>query len=543
MRLLFILLWSLQAFAAFNLTWGMPALSLDSNPPLGDTDSNAYIAMDPDGNAVATWSRTTGAGASENVWAAVYNHSLRVWTGAVKISGSGSSMNSQTAVDDGGNAIFLWEEGFPTQIQYRTLSKEGVWTPDLSMPPARVSQSKNAQTFPQIAVDSNGSALAIWTEFFGGINHVFSAYKPFDSSWVHLGEISSGVQDALLVPSKALKIRQGNGFAVWQESGEQIHGARFMDGVWKAPIAIAEEKATSPSAGMDSNADVVIVWSQNHAILSKTIVNGVLSETPLVISHPEYIAERPHVDLDDEGNAVVVFERFNTIHKFISGSTLAKGAASWSIPVDISAPSPVDAEAAGYPVFSMNSIGDGVAIWKEWTGTNMVIQGAGYSLGTWSSIRTLSSLMGDAGSPVPAYDIFVTLNDGGNILAIWPEDPSKKGAQQIKATAGVGLANLGPLPPLADPETLMQGVVTGTQRLHRFPAHADLINVLTWTSPGNVTQYNIYRGGLSYLIATTKDTRYEDHQRIPKEPVTYLITSVDHFGQESSPITIVVNPL
>lgn len=540
MRALF-LLWTLQGFAAFNLTWGTPALSLDANPPLGDTDNNAYIAIDSGGNAVATWSRTTGSQASEKIWASIYNHSLRVWTGPVKISAEGSASNSQTAMDKEGNAIFIWEEGFPTRICYRVLSQAGIWSPDLSSPPGTVQPSKNGQTMPQVAFDGRGRAIAVWRELFDGVHHVFSAQKFPDSNWVGFGEISSGQRDACFIPSKSLVVnRAGEGFAIWEEADGKISGGRLVEGGWLPSFLVAENGASSPSAGIDDQGDVIAVWSQDHAIFSKRIEQGNVSKESLVISNPNYIAERPHVGVDANGNAIVVYERYNSIHKFIVASTLAKGAPLWTLPIDISVPSPSDAAAAGYPVFSMNSIGDAVAIWKEWTGENMVIRGAGYSVGTWSSIKTLSSLKANAGSSMPAYDISVALNNAGNILAIWPEDPLKNGAGQIKATAGTGLANQGPMPPRIDPASLIEGVATGRQEFHRFPAHADLINILTWESPGNVSHFNIYRGSLSSLIATTSVLRYEDHQRLPKQKETYLITSVDQHGQESSPITIVV---
>ena len=120
-RALFFLL-VIQGYAAFNLTWGMPAVNLDSNPPIGDTDVNAAVAIDPFGNGVATWGRTTDANVTEDIWAALYNHSTRTWTGALKISGGASAANSQVAMDSFGNAIFIWDEGFPTQIKSRTLS-------------------------------------------------------------------------------------------------------------------------------------------------------------------------------------------------------------------------------------------------------------------------------------------------------------------------------------------------------------------------------------------------------------------------------------
>ncbi len=116
------------------------------------------------------------------------------------------------------------------------------------------------------------------------------------------------------------------------------------------------------------------------------------------------------------------------------------------------------------------------------------------------------------------------------------------GVQQIIASMGVGLPSEGPLPPVVIPATVFQGIVKGKQIAHRFPAHIDLINVLSWDSPAGVDHFNVYRGNLSSLIATTKAPYYEDHQRIPKKGDTYLITSIDERGQESTPMTIVVVP-
>jgi hypothetical protein len=128
------------------------------------------------------------------------------------------------------------------------------------------------------------------------------------------------------------------------------------------------------------------------------------------------------------------------------------------------------------------------------------------------------------------------------MLAIWPEDPNRTGALQIKATAGVGLANAGPLPPLADPQTVLNGIASGTQIMHKFPAHCDLINILSWTATGEISHFNVYRNNFSSLIGTTTSNYFEDHQRPLKTQETYLITAIDLHGQESTPMTIVVDP-
>ena len=544
--------WAMRGFAIFNLTWGMPALNLDSNPPIGDTDSNASIALDAKGNAIASWSRTTEAAASEKIWVTLYNHSLRTWTGAVQVSKEGAAANSQVAMDPLGNAMIVWEEGFPSRIKYRILSKEGVWTPDLSMPACDVYPSIHAQTYPQIAIDSSNRTIVVWMELIRGKEQVMSSVNFQGSLWVHFGNISSGEKSALLIPQKSLALNNSSGMAmaVWEERDREtseIHAAQFTGGIWMPSFPVANipgEEACSPSVAIDHEGNVVVVWSQNHQIRSKILQNGQLSEENSTLSHPNYTAIHPHVGIDGNGNAIVVYERMDTMHKFISGAFLPKGAANWSHPIDISSQSPIYAMVAGYPVLSVNEIGDAVVIWKEFTDGHIVIQGAGYSLGTWSNTKTLSSLTGNSGSKIPAYDSSVVLNNNGTILAIWPEDPAGTGSFQIKSTAGVGLAAIGPLPPVAHPDTyILGGIASGKQIRHRFPAHEDLINVLTWTSPAEVYRFHIYRENLSTLIASVDTHFYEDHQRTPKEPVKYLITSVNAYGQESCPMTLVVPPL
>lgn len=314
-----VFFWVVQAYAAFNLTWGTPALNLDSNPPIGDTDENAKIAMDSNGNTIASWSRTAGAGAIQDVWAALYNHSLRTWTGAVKISGGGNAANSRVAIDAKGNAIVVWDEGFPSQIMFRTLTKEGLWIPDLSHPATLVCESDHAEREAQIAMDSSGNALAIWMEFPQGISRVYSAKKLASSSeWVSLGLLSSEERSAALFPTKAIAMNDsGYAIAVWQEAGE-IHGAEYVQGHWmpSMPISINPgRKASSPSVGVDEVNNGVIVWEQEERVLSRALSNGQLSGNILYASGSDSKACNPNLGVDAKGNALVVFERSDGLHK------------------------------------------------------------------------------------------------------------------------------------------------------------------------------------------------------------------------------------
>lgn len=545
MRKLFFL-WVIQGYAAFNLTWAVPAVNLDSNPPVGDTDVNATIAIDPLGNACATWGRTTGQNAVQDIWAALYNHSSRTWTGAIKISGDANAAHPQVVMDGSGNALFIWEEGFPSKIMSRTFSSSGVWSPALSLEPTTIFKSSNAQSFPEIAMNAAGHAAVIWTEFFNGSHHICSAKKLLGQTWTGSNELSSGVNDVVFNGTKSIAINSsGDGIAAWEEvqgNGTSVHIAQYTNGSWLTSSQVSvEHQAYTPAVAMGEDGSSVVVWDQSDVILSKKFVNGQPQDTRNV-SDPAYKCIHPDVKMDQNGNAVAVFERSDSLHKFITGSTLLNGQSNWSAPTDISPPSLAMADEAGYPVLTLNAIGDGVVIWKEFDGTSMVIQGAGHSLGTWSFIKTLSTLGSHAGELFPGYDIAVAVNLSGNIIAIWPEDPTGDGSQQIKATTGVGLANVAPTPPIPDPVTIENGIASGYQTFRRFPAHLDVINVLSWSTNAPGAYYKIYRGNLSALIGTSNTMRYEDHQRVPKQKETYLITSVDENEQESSPMTLIVHP-
>lgn len=569
----FALCWALQGYTAFNLTWGLPAISLDSNPPMGDSDLSAKIAIDSKGNAIAAWGRTTGKGAAEDIWVSVYNHAVRVWSGPVKISGGENASRPMVAMDPSGYGVLVWEEGFPSQIVSRTLTSEGVWTPPLSESPQWICPSIHAQMLPQIEIDAAGHAVAIWMEISGRMHCIQSARKPIEAAWIDLGMISSGKKKALLCTVKPLALNsKGEGIAVWEEINSQsgageIHGAHFVDGKWTLPFAIAAEdqrRARNPSAGIDENGNAVIVWNQDHTIQSKTLINGLLATSSLPVSNPAFLSDHPRVGVDAAGNAVAVFERYDVgpgsppTNQFIAAATLPFFGTSWTPPVDISGPSvqTPGTPSVGHPLLSLNSVGEGVAIWKEYNGKNVALQGAGFALGTWSLLRTLSLPQSGSGA---AFDPAIAINLAGNIVAIWPEDTSGINAHQIKATFGVGLALPNPPPPfigaaeiqpplpnkaskMLNKKVGVEETASAIQVLHRFPAHGDLINILNWSSHGDVAYYKIYRGDLSTLIGTTKTPHFEDHQRIPHKMETYLITSVDSNDQESAPMTLFVQP-
>jgi hypothetical protein len=530
MRVL-LFLGALRVFAAFNLTWGVPAVNLDTNPPLGDTDLHAKVAIDREGNGAAVWSRTAGGGAVEEIWASIFNHTARVWSGPHKIS-VGNSTHPQVAIDPQGDCFFVWEEGFPTQIQIRTLFADGTW--DSSRP---LCESPHPQTCPQIGFDGRGNLFATWLEFSK------------DQTWIYAsvnGENPVQIGPGIFTSYRPLAINdQGDAAIVWSQNGE-IFCSKYENKMWGAPNEIGF--GTEEAMALSQKGDIVVVWNQEGKLQAR--VGNRPSQTIFASDFP---AGKPDIGIDAQGQAVIVFERTDAMSKFIASTLSDATLTTWTKPIDISGPSSLEVSGAGYPLLSLNPIGDGVAIWKEAYEGIAIVQAAGYSIGTWAPAKNLSPLNGKPGKLASAYDIGIALNLTGNVLAIWPEDATGYGTSQIKATLGAGIANVAPMPPIPilatetvqspPKETLPApcGYASGYQVYHRFAAHGDLINILDWISPGNISYFRVYRGSLRHLIGTTTSTHFEDHQRTSKKKETYLITSVDEHEQESVPITILVH--
>jgi hypothetical protein len=127
--------------------------------PIGNP--SPQVAIDPKGNAVVIWSQFEGT--SQSAIQAAHKPFDGYWSSPETLSiGGGFNSDSQLAVDSSGNAVAVWtqeNEGNETLIQVATLPLEGKWSETLV-----VSDSQQGVRHPQVAVDLAGNALAIWEQ-------------------------------------------------------------------------------------------------------------------------------------------------------------------------------------------------------------------------------------------------------------------------------------------------------------------------------------------------------------------------------------------
>ena len=125
---------------------------------------NSQVAVDGSGNGVAVWQQWDGT--HDNIWSNRYVVGAGWGTATlVELDASGPAQCPQVAVDDSGNAIAVWHQWDGTLnsiYSNRYVVGTGWGTPTL----IETGDSGHAQ-FPQVAIHGSGDAMVVWNQHDG----------------------------------------------------------------------------------------------------------------------------------------------------------------------------------------------------------------------------------------------------------------------------------------------------------------------------------------------------------------------------------------
>jgi hypothetical protein len=383
-------------------TWQAP---VDLSEP-GQNALFPQIAVDPQGTAIAVWQRFDGA--NFIVQAAVRPASTGVWQAPVDLSVAGQSASSpQVAVDPQGNAVAAWSRFNGTNSIIQAAARPaatGVW-----QAPSDVSVAGKDAVSPQVAIDSRGNAVAAWTRFNGTNNIIQSAVRPASSGvWQSPVDLSAAGQDATAAAT-AVDVR-GNAVAVWYRSNGTntiIQAATLpaSSGVWESPVDLSAtgQNAFSPQVALDQQGNAVAVWSRsngaNGIIQAAVRTLGGAWQTPVDLSVGGQSAAEPQVAFDPEGDAVAIWTR--STEKGVSlyaiqSAVRPASSGAWQAPVDLS----VAGQNAFSPHVSLDAQGNAAAVWERSNGSNYIVQAAGYDAAGPQLRSTSIPTSGVAGQPL-----------------------------------------------------------------------------------------------------------------------------------------------
>jgi len=188
------------------------------------------VAMDGSGNAVAVWKQWDGT--RNNIWANRYVPGTGWGTAQlIETDDTGDARRPQVAVDGSGNAVAVWE-------QYYDSTPYNIWSnryvPGTGWGTPQLIETDNARDawYPQVAVDGSGNAVAVWAQFDGMRDSIWSNRYVPGLGWGSAQLIETNDAGDALAPEVAVD-ESGNAVAVWWQSD----GMRYdiWSNRWLAP--------------------------------------------------------------------------------------------------------------------------------------------------------------------------------------------------------------------------------------------------------------------------------------------------------------------
>jgi hypothetical protein len=343
------------------------------------------------------------------------------WSSPTDLSLPGQNAgNLQVAVDTNGNATAVWvrSDGTNSIVQSATKPFGNIW----QTIPDNLSLSGSDSSMPQIAVDSNGNATAVWSRFNGTNLIIQSSSKPFGGPWQTTpDDLSLSGQDASN-PQIAVD-SVGNATVVWARSNGTNtiiqSSSKPFGGPWQMTpddLSLSGQDASNPQIAVDSNGNATVVWSRYNGAdfiiqASSKPFGGPWQVTPDDLSLPGQHAGFPQIAVDSVGNATVVWHRANGPNLIIQSSSKPFGGPWQATPDDLSLPG----QNAGLPQIGVDSSGNATVVWFRYNGTNYIVQSSSKPFGgPWQVTPDNLSLPGqDASNPQIGVDGY------GNVTAVW----------------------------------------------------------------------------------------------------------------------------
>ena len=393
--------------------WAAPAwLAPQDLSAAGQDAYDPQVAFDGQGNAIAVWSRFDGT----NFIVQAAGRAAGGSFGAPQdLSAAGQKAGfPEVAVDGQGNAIAVWSrfDGTNFIVQAAARAAGGSFGA-----PQDLSAAGQKAGFSQVAVDGQGNAIAVWSRFDGTNFIVQAAARAAGGSFGAPQDLSAAGQGAFN-PQVAFD-GQGNAIAVWHRfDGTNTivqAAARAAGGSFGAPqdLSAAGQKASFPEVAVDGQGNAIAVWRRfdgtNFIVQAAARAAGGSFGAPQDLSAAGQKAGFPEVAVDGQGNAIAVWQRFDGTNFIVQAAARAAGG-SFGAPQDLSAAG----QTANDPQVAVDGQDNAIAVWSRSNGTNIIVQAAARAAGgSFGAPQDLSAAGQDAHVPEAAVD------GQGNAIAVW----------------------------------------------------------------------------------------------------------------------------
>jgi hypothetical protein len=280
-----------------------------------------------------------GVVAAAPAWAAP------AWLAPAEVSSDHNATLPQIAVDPQGNAIAVWErfDGVKQIVQAAVRPAGGGWQPARDLTPADESTDGAA-----VAADGQGNVTAVWSRLDAGQVHLQSAVHPAGGDWQPTVDVFPPDLSASHNPHIAVDA-QGSATVVWESTvnaqGVVRAAVRPAGGLWQPPVDVSAvdasifgSGATGQQVALGPQGSAVAVWQRwdgSNYIAQAAVRSAGLWQPPVDLSAPGQDATAPQVAVDPQGNAIAIWQRSNGDTTFRVQSAARSSGGDWEAPADV----------------------------------------------------------------------------------------------------------------------------------------------------------------------------------------------------------------
>jgi len=339
--------------------------------------SQVQIAIGADGNGIAVWRQMTGTKNSilTNRYVAGAG-----WGNAelLETDDAGGAATPQIAIGVDGNAIAIWRQ--VTNTKYSILANRYISGTGWAGPVLLETDDAGIAEAPQIAIDGNGNAIAVWRQITNTMDSILANRYVSGTGWGNAELLETEDSYAAFDPQIAINAH-GNAVAIWAQNdaaGANIFFNCYEVGTgWDGPGLLETDDAGAadyPQIAIGADSNAIAIWKQitntQYSILANYYVSGTgLAGVELLETDDAGAAEFPQIALDVNGNAIAVWAQNTGVTVSIFANLYVSGT-GWAGPVLLETD---DANNAYDPQIGFDASGNAVVVWQHYDGTRFNI--------------------------------------------------------------------------------------------------------------------------------------------------------------------------
>ena len=413
---------------AGEYSWGAPERIDDEGAVNYDVPTE--LAVNASGAAVAVWTTSwdgeiwTNRYAPDNGWGSAER---------IEIEAEGyvsSFPPPQVAIAPNGSAMIVWLQDQPDAIWGSHFTPSAGWEPAEQI-------DRGFQDYgvhgPDVAMDADGNAIAVWRRSATDNTVVASRYTP-DGGWGEVQRIDDGSAEGSYETGIAMAAN-GGAIAIWttfQTERGSIFANRYTStGGWETPEAIDNpEPGTNlpegPQVVMDGSGNGIVVWLQDYpadiGYLRRVTANrytpdGGWEDAEMIEGGKGTYSYLPHVSMNANGTAMVVWPGFNRDPEPGGVWSIRYTPDSgWHTEELVEA---YPALSALYPQVAVDPTGNAVAVWQSYGSYGSTQQNV------WSSHYTSSEGWGTSVRIDHGLGVFspprLGVDASGKAIAVWAQ--------------------------------------------------------------------------------------------------------------------------